>query len=123
AGRDIETSSAGTYANADFPTPEPMVTVMQEEGIEGYTHRPRRLDTAMVEAATVILAMAHEHKENIVRNHPQAKDKTFLLMEFAAQGPKDIADPIGSGLETYRRCKDEIKTALAAVIRRLDNHD
>jgi protein-tyrosine-phosphatase len=73
----------------------------------------------MIKKADLILVMENYHKERVLDILPSAKDKTFLLTEYAGLEKKDILDPIGGSREGYETCMIEIKKCLNGVIKRL----
>ncbi|HYF11848.1 MAG TPA: low molecular weight phosphatase family protein [Actinomycetota bacterium] len=58
------------------------VTALAERGIDISRHRGRRVAARDVADATLILAMAYEHREALARIVPEAADRTFTLKEL-----------------------------------------
>lgn len=80
--RGVRVDSAGTGAREGArPVPDAL-QALSERGHDAWGHRARRLRPAMVEAADLVLAMAAEHRDEVVRLVPQALPKTFTLKEF-----------------------------------------
>ncbi|MBI2069320.1 MAG: low molecular weight protein arginine phosphatase [Elusimicrobia bacterium] len=123
-GRDIETASAGIYANPQFPIPSQVVKLLAEEGVSNLEHTPTPLDERLITWADSILVMERTHKKYIAEHFPQAAGKTFLLKEFGAEGPvseksRDVPDPIGSPENVYRECLEEIKNSLKNMLEKI----
>lgn len=107
----------------------------RERGVDIRAHAARALRTSMVDDADLVVCMAAEHREAIVRAHPEAEAKTFTLKELlrlletgspsgsigdrvaaaaeARNGTvrrhEDIRDPLGDTIEGYRAVADELK--------------
>jgi protein-tyrosine phosphatase len=108
----------------------------QERGVDIRTHLARRLTAEMLEEADLILCMAAEHREAIIRMRPDLEAKTFTIKELVrlveaspTGGPldarvaaaaaarngsgspaeaEDIRDPLGDPIEGYREVADEL---------------
>jgi ribose 5-phosphate isomerase B len=63
--------------------------------------------------------MESYHLQFLIKRFPEAKDKIFLLREFAEAGEGDIFDPFGGSIEGYETCLQEIKRCLPHVIRKI----
>ena len=48
------------------------------------THRARRVERADLQAAALILTMTAGHKEQLVADYPEVRDKVHVLREFVA---------------------------------------
>jgi len=119
---DICVSSAGTAAWEGDPPSRSAVEVLREKGIETGDHRARRLIEQMLDSADLVLCMTRLQKKNISGLFPQFRDKVFSLYEYAYLGEddeqfkgKDVLDPYGMSVETYRKCIEEINTLLERI--------
>jgi protein-tyrosine-phosphatase len=81
---------------------------MAERGLDISDHRAHELTAEDVTEADLILVMTRYHKEAILAEFPEARDKTFLLSEMAGKG-FDIADPYGQALMNYHYCATELE--------------
>jgi protein-tyrosine phosphatase len=90
------------------------VSALAERGIDISAHRGRRLDDHDLSEASVVIAMATEHREAIGRSVPEVADRTFTLKELVrlleASGEAPAGDDARDVLE--RRIAD------AAALRR-----
>lgn len=122
--RQITVFSRGLDVTLREPTRE-AVRALGEMGIKTGNHRPTQLTGKDVKAADLILTMTSSHKKTLLSGHPEGKNKTFTLMEFANGGSNesDVADPFGSDTIQYRKCAKEILKGLEKVVERilLDN--
>lgn len=120
---DVEVLSAGVTALLGArPSPE-AVQIMTGEGLDVSGHSAAALTRERIEEVDLILTMDSSQKEKIIAFAPQAKEKTFLLKEFAGEEGSEkslgIPDPIGKPLEDYQACANQIKEALKKVAKRI----
>ena len=116
--------SAGTGA-LDGQPPSPLaVRALAELGIDISLQRSRSLSAELVKQADYILGLTQGHVDTVLLLYPQATERTLLLREFddTLEGfEKDILDPIGEGLETYRECRDKIEQGLHSLLKFITN--
>jgi protein-tyrosine phosphatase len=136
--------SAGTRALPGTVLTGPTALVIGELGGSAEEFASRRLTAELVAAADLVLGLAREHREAVVRLRPAALRRCFTLEEFvrladgsdggpraavvraaAARGAtapahdEDIADPDGRPVEELRHCAERIDRAvrgLAAIL-------
>lgn len=124
AGPDqtIEAASAGISAiPGQAPSPNAQAA-MREVDVDISAQRSRPLSQEMVEQADAIFVMTRSHLEAMAIFFPKALDKTYLLRDFAPRttdspndSAREIADPIGGGLDIYRKTRDQILSAMPGV--------
>jgi protein-tyrosine phosphatase len=105
---DYKVRSAGVWAANGRPASPYAIQAMAGRGIDIRSHRAHGLTQTDVEEADLILAMASEHVEAIETLLPQYKSKIHLLSEMVGRHD-DIADPMGSPLQEYLQCADELE--------------
>jgi len=112
----VDVLSAGISAVAGGAT-QATRDVLAEEGMDVFGHKARRLTAGMIKAADIILPMERLHEEKILDMEPEAKNRVFLLKEFAGigEGTADIFDPIGGNLDLYKKTFSQIKEAVVKV--------
>lgn len=123
---DIRVCSAGVGAMNGQPPSAHSVTAMRQLGIDITSQRSAMLTGKLVDEADYIFGMTRGHVEAVMLLYPQAAEKTFLLREFDdAAGPYDvdIADPIGGSLDTYIRCRDQIKQCMPLIMKFAEQSD
>ena len=112
--------SAGVGAvNGQAPSTH-AVTALRELGIDIAGQRSRMLAGQMVQEADYIFGMTRGHVEAITLLYPQAVEKAFVLREFDDTldfFEKDISDPIGSSLEVYLNCRDQIEQGIESMLK------
>jgi protein-tyrosine phosphatase len=106
-------ASAGTAGWEGSPADPFSVVAASEHGADISAHRARRLLLGHLEEASLVLAMAGEHRDQVARKLPAVADRTFALKELVrlleALPPAAAADP-GTVLED--------RVAQAAALRR-----
>jgi len=125
--REIKISSAGTLGINGMPAAEHAQTVVAEYLGDLSGHRSHGLRRLTVAGADLILAMSAEHLEYFEGRYPEFRAKVHLLKQFANDQPPDdadIADPIGSSLDTYRECaciiNEELERILPALMKMVE---
>jgi protein-tyrosine-phosphatase len=113
--------SAGISAIDGIMPTDAAIKVMLEKNIDISFYRTKPFSKAFANIADIVLVMSNMHKDFILNIMPDIKDKVFLYNEFAGigNGKKDIDDPIGQPLETYRSVRDQIKQATEAIVGKL----
>ena len=100
--------SAGTAAfEGDGATPEGD-QALRHLGVQPRAHRSRVLTREMIREAEAIFAMTRGHLAAILQMMPEAAGKVQLLNPSG----RDIADPIGSGLERYISTAEAIRAGI-----------
>ncbi len=107
-------SSAGIYAGDGQPASQAAVQVLAELGIDAQPHRSRQLTKSMLDEARYVLVMTDGHRENIVAQWPDLRERVYLITGFSLdQRETGIADPIGQSENYYRKTRDQIDSAIA----------
>ncbi len=117
--------SAGVGALSGQRPSNHAIRCMEELGIDISEQRSLTLTAELVDQADYILGMTQGHVDAILLMHPHAAEKTFRLRDFEPErlaDHRDIADPIGASLETYRQCRDEIRHAILVMLKKLDEN-
>jgi sulfate adenylyltransferase len=148
AGNDptLEFASAGTHGFTDEPMNQPMVEVLQP-GTTGHDDfRSRRLTTAELDWADVVLTAEASHRQFILDDNPALFRKVFTLGQFIEavadigtgvhgrellgqlqqrRGPAtadlDIADPYRRGDRAARTAAEHIDRLLRAAVTALSS--
>jgi protein-tyrosine phosphatase len=124
-------SSAGIYAyDGDYASNNAISVLRNQWNIDISTHRSRLLNKNLVDDASIILTMTRNHKEAILSRFPEVKEKVYTLKEFVSDKKPnreieaynfslDITDPYGMSDNVYKRCAEEIKSAVDKLIQLL----
>jgi protein-tyrosine-phosphatase len=116
--RDVEVISAGIVLMGGFGASYDTRQLLAREGIDVSGHLSQRVTREMVKEADLILVMERLHEEKILQLAPEAKNRVYLLKEFAKiedNTDLDITDPIGKTLEFYEQTFQVIKEAVERV--------
>lgn len=99
--------SAGVAAMTGMPASDDAIEVCRRHGIPLAEHQSVPLTPQRIDKSDRLFVMSHSHRQAIIEFYPEAAEKCFLL-----DGNRDIADPIGQGIETYQRCFNQIEKAI-----------
>ncbi len=98
---DAEVSSAGRLYDGQ-PATDTAVDTMEDRGLDISGHESRRMTSAMVGSADLIVAMAREHLREAAVMRPDAYPRTFTLKELVrrgeAEGPRAGGEPLSDWL-------------------------
>ena len=115
---EVEVLSAGIMMLGGLTATEEVKELLTREGIDVSAHRSQRVTQNMIKGADIILVMEKLHEKRILRIVPEAKNRLFLLKEFAKinnNNNLDIADPIGRPYEFYAQTLGIIKEAIEKI--------
>ena len=112
--RDITVLSAGMSATKGAQASQASVDALAELGIDLKRFRSQPVTEELLERCSHVFAMTQDHYRLIDLLFPEHADKVRLLGEFTKNGG-DVPDPIGQGLQSYKRCRDVIKSALVQI--------
>ena len=95
--------SAGVMACNGTPASPEAIMACREKGIDISGHQARLLTDNLLNEADYIFVMDTSHYAAVQRLSQQAISRTALLAI-----DREIDDPIGMPLDTYRRCLEQI---------------
>ena len=104
--------SAGFTANGN-PASLNAQLVASERGLDLSHHRSQEINEELVEWADVILCMTENHRQALLQYYPN--NKTFTLSDFARGIHRDIADPYGLDIDTYRQVFKELEMLINEI--------
>jgi L-threonylcarbamoyladenylate synthase len=114
---DVEVLSAGIMMLGGMGATEQTREILKEGGMDVSDHLSRMVTKDKIDKSDIILVMEKIHEEKILEVEPAAKNRVFLLKEFARMNNSlDIADPIGKSSEFYRSIFATIKQAVERII-------
>lgn len=121
---DINVISAGTLGIENAPATQFAIKVAEERGVDISKHRSQGLTPSLIQEADLILVMAAHHQESVLQISSEAREKTFLLKEFAEvenyENSPEIEDPIGGDILTYRGSFAEIYEAIKTGLPKIE---
>jgi glycine hydroxymethyltransferase len=112
----ITTESAGLSASSGLSASRDAVQVLSAAGIDLSPFRSQSLTEAILEKATDVFVMTHDHLRLLDLFFPEHIYKVRLL-RFDEPGSPDVFDPIGLGRAVYTECKLTIERALPSIFR------
>lgn len=104
----VVVASAGLAAWAGGPASGHAVMVMAGAGADLRHHESQPLTESLVRQADVILTMTASHRAALLAQFPEAGGRVAIL----SPDRRDVIDPIGGSLETYRTCAGQIREHL-----------
>ena len=112
----IQIASAGIAAMTGSPAAAQATQVMSEQGLEIGDHASQPVSERTAQVADLILTMTNGHRQALISHWPMLEPRTKTLR---ADGG-DISDPIGSPVEVYKACADEIEQGLKHWVDQVD---
>ncbi|NLI91095.1 MAG: low molecular weight protein arginine phosphatase [Peptococcaceae bacterium] len=113
----VEVVSAGINAFETEPVSSNAQKVLWEKGIDISEHRAVRCSKELIEGADFIFTMTKAQESYLSCTYPQYKDKIRCLGYLS--GDKEVPDPWGGSIETYRRCAIEMEKMLGKIAQEL----
>ncbi len=97
---------------------ENAVRAMAELDIDIQNHRSANIHADVLNEADLVLTMTAAHKQAIVHFFGDDFElKTHPLLDYVGIGG-DVADPYGGDMDTYRRCRDQLKDAITLLYKK-----
>jgi tRNA threonylcarbamoyl adenosine modification protein (Sua5/YciO/YrdC/YwlC family) len=114
---DVEVLSAGIMMLSGLGASEATKEILKREGIDVSAHLSQRVTKEMIRKSDLILVMEKVQEEEVLTQAPDAKNRVFLLKEFAKikDNNLDIEDPIGRSIDFYGQTYRVIKEAVERV--------
>ncbi len=109
---DLKSLSAGLQAALGTKANPMALTILKKEEIDFSFFRSQPVTPDLMRDATVVFAMTREHLRSLSARYPGYQRKIFLMNET----DRDIIDPIGGTLETYKKCSEIIQSCLQRVL-------
>lgn len=115
--RRVNVRSAGLSASRGAPAAANALGAMAELGLSLTNHLSFGVDEELLNWADLVLVMTRDHLLRMRRRYPASSDKSFLLSGFPAPWPhgRDIEDPLGSTIETYRNVARQIQSYMTSI--------
>jgi protein-tyrosine phosphatase len=113
--RGFMVASAGVAAGPGSPSSPEAVEILAKRGVDLRGHESQPVTPQLLSQADQIFTMTRSHRELLVRDFPETAERVRLL---AGDG-EDVIDPIGAGVDEYRRCADQIEESLREIVAEL----
>ena len=106
----VVVASAGLAAWGGGPASTGAVEAMREMGGNLDGHESQPLTESLVAQADIILTMTAAHRAAILAQFPEAGGRLAML----SPDRRDVIDPVGGSIDTYRSCARQIHGHLTA---------
>jgi tRNA threonylcarbamoyl adenosine modification protein (Sua5/YciO/YrdC/YwlC family) len=115
---DLEIESAGIGALDGMPPTAETLDLLKKDEIEASGFKSRRLNAQMLKEADLVLVMGANHEYQVYSVTGAAKNKVYLLREFAKMKDDnlEVPDPIGNSYNFYRDTYYKIKEAILKIV-------
>jgi protein-tyrosine phosphatase len=108
--KKIDVFSAGISAMEGMPASYEALELLKAEGMDASMHKARRLDAELAGYSDHIFVMTAAHETAIKGAFPKAGPKVIMMNK------KGISDPIGGGIEEYKKCFREITDSIKSTV-------
>lgn len=108
--------SAGTFAGLGGPASENAGIVMKERGCDLTNHMSRPVTADLLAQSDRVYGMTESHVQVLCEVDAERGGDTRRIQLLAIE---NVSDPIGSDVDGYRQCADEIETALVRILEML----
>lgn len=116
---DIEVLDVGIGAMPGMAPTADTIALLHQEDIDVTGHKATPLTDIMIKKSDIILVMEKLHEEKILKRVPLAKNRLYLLKEFAKMSRPgedlNIYDPIGKPDWFYAEIFTTIKEAVSKI--------
>jgi protein-tyrosine phosphatase len=114
--KGISVVSAGIAAMPGSPPAAQAIEVMNRMGVDIADHSSQPITGRLAQFADIILTMTNGHRQALISHWPTLETRTKTLRRDGA----DVCDPIGSPVEVYTDCANQIDQQLGEWINELD---
>ncbi len=104
-------ASAGLSAVPGWPVSDQTLQALREFGIEAEGKVSKPVDLSMLKEAKLVVTMTTGQRERLREAAPAFSEKIISMADISAHA-RDIADPFGEGMASYRRVRDQINESL-----------
>ncbi len=123
---DYQVKSAGIFANEASTTNGNTVKVLNEHHIK-IDHQVQQVTHDLIQWADIVLTMTLNHKQVLVRQYEQHKNKMYTLIEYVGNHKDeqylDINDPYGGEISDYQRVFNELHTYITAFVEKANHNE
>lgn len=114
--RGVQVLSAGIAAMPGALATEQAVQVMRRAGIEIADHSSQPITGRLAQYADLILTLTNNHRRALLDHWPMLEPRTKTLRRDGG----DVTDPIGSPVEVYEACANQIRENLTEWVDEID---
>lgn len=112
----VSVISAGIAAMPGSPAAAQAIEVMNRMGVDIADHSSQPITGRLAQFADIILTMTNGHRQALISHWPALETRTRTVRRDGA----DVSDPIGSPVEVYTQCAQQIDLQLAEWVNELE---
>lgn len=113
-----QVASAGLAAFRGMSASRHALTAAQVLQLDLSAHQSQPLTAALAAQADLILVMTEAHKDSILQQLPQLREKVYTIREFSGSSG-DVQDPFGGTAADYLETAQELKALLQPIVQKL----
>ncbi|MEO0076140.1 MAG: low molecular weight protein arginine phosphatase [candidate division WOR-3 bacterium] len=115
----IVSYSCGTNTT-EGQTPSPFaIKAVAKYDVDIRHHLSAPISKSRIKMADLILTMEQKHKEKVIELVPEAKERTFLLSEYATGKLEEISDPFQKSYDDYRKVAGQLYKLLKKASKKI----
>ncbi|WP_088070246.1 low molecular weight protein arginine phosphatase [Gottfriedia luciferensis] len=115
-GKDsYQVKSAGVFAMPGDSASKNAILALKNKGIES-NHSSQQINEELLQWSTNVLSMTSSHKQMLISQFPQYKDKVYTIYEYINGTDKDISDPYGGSLSIYESTLNELEELVKKIV-------
>jgi len=92
------------------------VTLLKPRGLDTSAHIATQFGVQDAKFSTVILTMTEKHKNWVIANFPETKDKVFTLSEYATGQQGEVLDAWGQPMDFYKKVLAQLDGLVGAAV-------
>ena len=117
----VEVYSSGIFAQDGEMAAGNAITVMKEKGIDLTKHKAINIRKTNIQNMDLILCATESHKTIVKELYPNLKEKVYTILEYAdnRRQDKDLPDPWGNDIQTYKKCAEEIEESIEKIVEKI----
>ena len=113
----IVVKSAGIAASNGSPANIETRNILLNYSVDFSSFRSQQLTKDLLEEADYVFCMSRMHREAILSQRPEFRERVLLLGEFLGQKePQDVFDPFGLGADAYKKVETQVLIALDNIL-------
>ncbi|HEX2329573.1 MAG TPA: ATP-grasp domain-containing protein [Candidatus Angelobacter sp.] len=115
----VEIDSAGFYPREGRSTPEKMLRITRQFGVDLSAHRSTRLSARLLDQCDLVLVMDRENMVQLEREFPESVQKATFLGLFLPKPSVVIDDPYAADATATQQICEQIVSGVEALAERI----
>jgi protein-tyrosine phosphatase len=113
----FEVQSAGVFAYPGSDVSIHAKEALAEKGIV-IDHAAQQVNDTLVDWADIVVTMTENHKQIVLGYYPSVEKKLDTLYGLTEGVSKDISDPFGGSLSTYKETLEEMEKLVQTLLKK-----